>query len=406
MKVYRALAAVILTVTMSGGFTQPAEAVRLVVSAGEFDREACPVSCALPPALREAKFLSLTTTGGKAIPTQRTGTADDAMLTWIIRKKLPAGESRIYELRATDSPAEASNQVVCHDDGKKLTVTVRERPVLVYNHAIVKSPPGIKKVYRRGGYIHPLYTPGGAVVTDDFAPNHPHQHGIFFAFVNTTLGDRKVDFWNQAKGLGNVLPKILEVNTAKGPVFADFTAEHQHVALGKSDYPAIVLKETWEVRVYNLGNRFLFDVVAKQTNETKTPLVVNEYHYGGFGIRGSREWESLQDVFLTSEGKRRKDGNHSRARWVEMNGEVEDAPRGLVVLGHPENFHAPQHVRLHPKMPYFCFAPMVAGEFTIEPGGTYTSRYRVISFDGDSNATRANQQWNDYARPPTVKVAE
>ncbi len=57
--------------------------------------------------------------------------------------------------------------------------------------------------------------------------------------------------------------------------------------------------------------------------------------------------------------------------------------RGLVAIPGPENFRAPQWVRLHPSKPYFVFAPMVEESFQIRPGQPYESRFRFVLFDGE-----------------------
>jgi len=83
---------------------------------------------------------------------------------------------------------------------------------------------------------------------------------------------------------------------------------------------------------------------------------------------------------------------------------VDGKPAGLAILCHPDNFRAPQPVRLHPSEPFFCFAPSQLGDFQIEPGKTYISRYRFIVFDGAPNREELDRQWNDYAHPPEVNV--
>ena len=65
-------------------------------------------------------------------------------------------------------------------------------------------PRGSTPYYRRSGQIHPLYTPTGRVVSDDFPPDHAHQHGVFFAWVNTTFEGRHLDFWNQKEQTGRI----------------------------------------------------------------------------------------------------------------------------------------------------------------------------------------------------------
>jgi hypothetical protein len=80
-----------------------------------------------------------------------------------------------------------------------------------------------------------------------------------------------------------------------------------------------------------------------------------------------------------------------------MSGEIDGATCGLAALSHPQNFRSPQPVRLHPNKPYFCFAPMVLGDFRIEAGKPYVSRYRFVAFDGQGDASELDAIWKAFA---------
>ena len=64
----------------------------------------------------------------------------------------------------------------------------------------------------------------------------------------------------------------------------------------------------------------------------------------------------------------------------------------------PKNFRAPQHVRIHPNKPYFCFAPMVAGPFKIETGREYVSRYRYLVTSKTAEVNMIQKHWDQYAK--------
>jgi hypothetical protein len=55
-------------------------------------------------------------------------------------------------------------------------------------------------------------------------------------------------------------------------------------------------------------------------------------------------------------------------------------------------------------MPYFCFTPAFLGSFPIEPGKTYTSRYRFVVHDGPLAPAELDRLWTDYADPPQVRI--
>jgi len=161
------------------------------------------------------------------------------------------------------------------------------------------------------------------------------------------------------------------------------------------------------VQVYDLDEHFLIDIQSEQRTAGAGPLRINEYHYGGMAVRGARQWvEQPESDFLTDEGKTRKDGNHSRPRWAGIHGLIDGSPTGIAVMSDPANFRFPQPVRLNPNRPYFCFSPMVLGEFHIEPGQVYRSKYRLYVHDGAPDATANNRIWNDYTDPVLVRIVE
>lgn len=254
-------------------------------------------------------------------------------------------------------------------------------------HLTPQLPEGLPEYYTRSGFVHPLSSPAGKIVTDDFPVAYAHQHGLFTAWTKTTFRDSLVDFWNQQNQLGTVVHHRL-LDSLREDGFVGFTSQLDHLSLAHGK----VLQETWTVRLHPRADVHVLDFRCLQKNVTEDTLYLNEYHYGGFGIRGSKHWNpsdrlhfSGQPSFLTSEGSSREIANHTRPEWTAMYGDVEGSLAGVAVLPHPDNFRYPQPVRVHPDIPYFVVSPVVLGAFTIPPGATYLSRFRVVVFDGEPN---------------------
>jgi hypothetical protein len=234
-------------------------------------------------------------------------------------------------------------------------------------------------------------------------------------WTKTEFGDSHPDFWNQGKGDAKAKDKkkgadqILAetrfdklVKSAGGDSSGGFTSEHRFIDLS-SGSEKDVLRETWEVSVsqQKLGDRVanVIDLVSTQTCATDTPLKLPKYHYGGLGVRGNLAWNPVEAVtMLTSEGNDRIKGDGTKSKWVHIDGQVDGAPTGIVVLIHPDNFRFPQPLRLNPKNPQLCVAPSADGDWSIEPGKPYVSRYRFLVVDGPADAAWANAQWAEYAK--------
>lgn len=378
------------------------------VDAGDHDRQATPVVVELPAAVNDVDHLGLQSPdGGSLLPLQRLP-GESSRAVFILTEPLAAGETRSYRLVTSAGPRAApagAPPVRCVPTATAIRIDLGGHPVLQYNTAVVEPPAGIDPLFRRSGHIHPVFTPAGRIVTEEFPADHAHQHGIFNAWVNTTFEGRPVDFWNQAARSGRV--EHVGIDTSQdGNVFAQFIAELRHSALNGPDGVQPVLQEHMLVRAWNVPDGHLFDIESREVDVADAPLIINEYHYGGMAFRGAAGWLGQPEHdFLTSEGGTRADGNHTRPVWVAAHGLVQGQPCTIVVFGHPRNFRHPQPVRLHPEKPYFVFTPPVLGEFSIEPGSEYVSRYRYLVHDGTLDPDWYDRVWCDIADPPTVRVA-
>ncbi|WP_013630852.1 DUF6807 domain-containing protein [Rubinisphaera brasiliensis] len=321
------------------------------------------------------------------------------------------GNAHTFQLAETSEVASVRPFVVDQDEAS-VRVMRGESSVFVY-HTRPVLPEGIESWYRRSGHIHPLLTPAGQIVSDDFAPDHRHQHGLFFAWVNTSVGDRAVDFWNQAKQQGTV--RHAETLVAdSGPVTAQLKTRLEHIAFGKEGEQT-VLEETWDILLHPAKEINLFEVISVQKNVSKEVVTLNQYHYGGFALRAKRSWlldsknGDRSDVVLrTNAETNRKDGNHTPAEWVSIHGpsDFQQGPTmgGAAILGHPENRNAPQPTRLHPQKPYFCFCPVVEAAIELQPGDELRSRYLVATFDDVVDPSRLNELSAAFAQQPRVEL--
>jgi len=290
---------------------------------------------------------------------------------------------RALELRESDGAIEVYS-------GEKLLIR--------YHKASPKLPDGVSDVYRRSGFIHPIATPDGRVLTDAFPHDHLHQHGLFMAWTSGKYDGKKIDFWNQKKEEGRVEHRRVLAMAEIGDAIA-FMVELAH--FDQREGGKEILREVWSVKAFPVeGDSYRFDIESRQTLVGETPLEVEKYHYGGMALRGAAAWLGTKEKpgceFLTSEGKKRKDGNHTRPNWVAMKGELEGKPATIAVLGHPENFRAPQSVRIHPDKPYFSFSPMVEEGFLIEAGEPYVSRYSYVVSDDDLDTEAIEGHWQAY----------
>ncbi len=375
----------------------------LRVAAGTLDRRNTLVAVTLPPLDGAGVEYELRGDKGVTLPLQveRDGRG------WFVLPALAAGAERSYAIAVRQTPAAPS--VTASASGSDIAIAITGKPALTYVGGAGRLPSSdIKPAYQRGGYIHPVRTPSGRIVTDDYPADHRHQHGVMFAWTSAEFEGRKTDFWNMGNSLGRV--ETVDVrSTLEGPVYAGWIARHRYVDL-TSGAPRPALDEGWTTRVYSLGagpqTLHVFDVDIRQTPATATPLVLPEYHYGGMAVRGAGSFMGAPDneIVLTSDGKNRVAADGARARWVHISGQVDGAVAGIAMLGHPDNFRAPEPMRVHPVDPYVCFVPSRLGAWTITAERPHVARYRFVAADGPADSALLDRLWRDYADPPTVTI--
>jgi hypothetical protein len=321
-----------------------------------------------------------------------------------------AGET-LELLLSSEPPADRSEAITSGTAAGGLAFTDEGKHVLSYRLDPSAVPrPGIPVAYHRAGYLHPIHSPAGALISDDYPADHIHHHGIWSPWTKTEFQGRTPDFWNMGKKTGTVERVALD-RTWGGSVHGGLAARHRMVDLS-APTPITALHENWDVVIYRVASPakpvHLFELTIQQTCATNDPLILPEYHYGGAAFRGRAEWlGAAASQFLTSEGETdRVKAQGKRMRWIALSGAVgPGAVAGLAMLGHPDNLRAPQPVRVHPREPYFCFTPSQLGRWTIEPGQTYIARYRFLVFDGSPDQALIEAYWQGYAQPAVGRLA-
>lgn len=386
----------------------------IIVSSGSIDRFGTVVPVSLPAAVAPGNYVLEGPDGRNSILQ-----VDPENTAWLMLDHLPAGSN--VNFRFDTSPVsrelsgdgagseefESGSRVVMHEN--MLDLFSGGRHVISFFHGVNNPPEELDENYRRGGYIHPVKTPSGTVLSSHLDPvRHPHHSGIWSAWTNTSYQGRTPDFWNVDQGTGRV--DIMElINTWSGGVHAGFESMNRFTDLTSGEALTVLL-EHWKVQVYSVPDDtgyHVFDLEITQTIQGSDPLILPEYRYGGIGFRGHADWADHPETtrFLTADGLGR-DGHGTRARWCHVGGYSDGELGGIAILGHPSNYRFPQTVRIHPEEPFFNYAPTQLGDMEIEPGRPYVSRLRFITYDGEPDPGLIERLWTDYAWPPSVYVRE
>lgn len=304
-----------------------------------------------------------------------------------------------YELVQGINPNSVITRMHVALEQGRYTIMKDSLPVLQYNAETVYPPAGVDEIYKRSGFIHPLFSPSGNILTNIQPVDHLHHYGLWNPWTKTTFKGEEVDFWNLGKKQGTV--KHAQVaHTSGGPVFAEMEFLHRHVAWPESEREALAMSERHIIRSYAVDeNIFIIDFVFIITPNDS--ITLEEYRYGGFVFRGVESWNNITSSFFTSEGLDRDQADGQRARWCVVTGETPEA--GILLMGHPSNYNHPEPLRVWPSDAnngkgdvFINFSPTRNTSWALEPGNDYRLQYRLVVFNGKMDAATAERFWNSY----------
>ncbi|MBT3243606.1 MAG: PmoA family protein [Bacteroidetes bacterium] len=359
---------------------------------------------------------------------------ENDLLSWVYTSNGDKGSERAFHLHLNSSlEKQKSVSLEASINDSSYLIKKNEKPLLAYRHALLSPPAGQTENMARSGFIHPLFSPSGEVMTQVQPADHLHHVGIWNPWTKVSWKGVHTDFWNLGLETGTVRFKNL-VGMESGDVLAEIRVVHDHVAFveteiaeslkgvgkysgsgyrvpGKESF--VVMAEEWMIRVWSINDGYLLDFVSTITNLTDDTLSLDAYRYGGgIGYRATEKWNNTNSQVLTSEGKTWDDGDATRAKWCRVSGELSGIEAGLLFMSNPGNYDQPQPMRIWPKdnnggigYQYFEFTPIREKSWVLKAGKTYSQRYRIWINEGEMSPEVAEAAWNAYAHPADIKIS-
>jgi len=331
-------------------------------------------------------------------------------LYWMISTGINPVEKHVFELH--NGKAEIRELIKAEARDGALVIHKGDNNFLQYYFKTVYPPAGVDTVYKRSGFIHPLWSPHGQVLTRIQPPDHYHHYGIWNPWTHVAFEGDTIDFWNINSRQGTVRFADF-VSVENGPVFSEFKALHDHVVFKKGGGEKIAMKELQGVRVFSPGRNsdfFIVDFNILMNCAGESPVKLLEYRYAGLGWRTTREWDNKNSMVLTSEGKTRKDADGSKARWCIVQGAIGNEYAGVVMMSFPSNYNFPEPLRIWPENQYkrgdmFAnFCPTKDMDWLLVPRKNYALRYRFLVYNGKIEKDKASNAWEYFANPPVISI--
>jgi hypothetical protein len=361
----------------------------------------------------ELVLYDITDGGMKVVPSQLEA-GHSARLWFLLKGVTNANTSREFllksEIKGEDSHTDNIIDLRKHHNDMQLLYG--DLPVFSYRFGTKYPPEGVNPLFKRSGFIHPLWSPGGEMLTRIQPPDHYHHYGIWGPWTKTHIDGREVDFWNLAKGEGTVEFAGF-ISKFAGDIFSGFQAHQKHMDFGGQGKDQVAMNEILDVRVWNTADQtWVIDYTTTLTSPLENGIMLDAYRYGGgIGFRATEIWHKDNCTVLTSEGKTRIDADGSFARWCIVEGEssTDEGRSGILFLSHPSNRMHPEPMRVWPLDAnqnhgdmFFEFTPIRYEDWKIQPNQVYSLKYRMIVFDGAITPDEAERYWNSFAVSPAI----
>jgi hypothetical protein len=398
--------------------SQNGEIFHIKVDAGKFERINTPVSYNLEGInlIDSLSYQLVEKVNGKLVEKPfQIEPGYSARFWFILDGTTAAGKSREYFLYKNQQ-RKFENKITTEVSRTGIILKDGGSEILNYQTAVHYPPAKIDTAYRRSGFLHPVMTPSGNILTRVDAPDHYHHFGIWNPWTKVKIRDHVTDFWNLGSKQGTV--RFAGINsTVNGPVFGGFSVRQEHIDFQGKKPEELTMNEVWDVRAWNVEpvagiKAWLVDLSAFLSVAGDSSIILEAYRYaGGIGFRATSEWNRDNSTVLTSEGMTRKNADGSHARWADINGAFKDnGQSGITFFSHPANRAHPEPMRVWPESQngrgdvYFEFCPTRFTDWTLNPGNLYRLKYRMLIYDGKIDKSAADRIWNDFAFPPVVKT--
>lgn len=287
------------------------------------------------------------------------------------------------------------------DTGKSLQYKIGDKPTFTYNYQTIYPPFGIDTVYKRSGFIHPLRTIGGEILTNLSPADHYHHFGLWYAWTKTTFEGNEIDFWNLNKKQGTVRFRQFNRISNNG-----FNATLDHIVFPDSPAEKVAMHEELTIKTGRASlPGYYIDYNVTLTCAGDSPITFEPHRYGGLVIRTREDWNTTSAEMTTSGGYNQSTADGTHAKWAYFQGKAGKENACILILSNPSNLNHPEPLRVWdekvnpPKGDVMWnFSPTKEQPFTLLPGNSLKLRYRIYIFDDKINKVQAESLWKKYSK--------
>lgn len=290
----------------------------------------------------------------------------------------------------------ASAEFSLKDDNAHLALLENGKPVLVYNYARVAPPEKVPEHFGRACYIHPLYGLDGDVLTEDFPVDHYHHRGVFWAWPECKVGERRMNVWEMPDAHQHHEKWLVR---EAGADKAEIAVQDFWSFDDAPDKPLVREEIRFTVLPADDKGRAI-DFYLKLTNvstETVTFLGAKGKGYGGLCVRPDARRSPF--TFTTAGGVCKDDALSFDTPWADVTSKVKpDGPTsGIAIFEHPKNPGYPFPGWIFRHYGFLGASWPHEQEHALKPGESFELRYRLFVHRGSAEEANVARQFGEYA---------
>jgi hypothetical protein len=278
------------------------------------------------------------------------------------------------------------------DNKEKGLLTVRKDQVdvLTYRYGD-QLKEGVDPEQTRSCYIHPLYSLGGQVLTDDFPEDHLHHHGVFWTWPIVKTRDQLTQTWHpHSPSLRQHFVRWLK--REKKNDMAIISTEN----VWKLNDREVVAKEIVTLHIHPADNISRALDLKLQIQAVGGPLTLQgtldqNKGYGGLSIRGAPMFTGA--TMCTDRGMLEEDSTNVPFFWADLSTEE----LGMAIFVSPDHPDFPITWLIRNSYAGFLNASWPGLEpTTLEPDVQVTLQYRIYIHKGDTTTGKVREAYKQY----------
>lgn len=257
--------------------------------------------------------------------------------------------------------------------------------------------------YTRANYVHPLFGLDGETLTQDFPSDHRHHRGVYWAWHQLLVGDKRAgDPW-VAKDFLTVVKRAEVID--EGPVFATLRIMADWTSPAITDEAGNVIpiiEETTVIRVFRATDQnqsIDFHITLKPVlPDVKIGGAENVKEYSGFTVRVKPPQQ--MKISIATE-KLSDDGRGIRTPWSDISGLFGDHEKtsGVAILSHKSLPEFPPRWLLR----YYGMQNVIypgRHPVALDPKQPLVLRHRLLIHRGNADTAKIAAQQTNYQQNP------